>query len=288
MDNIQWFPGHMAKARRLIEEKIKIIDIVIEIIDARIPYSSKNPLMDKFVKNKAKVILMSKVDLADPIITKRWVEYYQAQGYRVITSNLNEFKELNELVKEVKLTLEPKFERDRKKGLKPRPIRALVVGIPNVGKSTFINKLAKRKSAKVGDKAGITKALQWIKVGKDFELLDSPGILWPKFDDKQVAINLALTGAIKEEILPKDELCIYAIKFMNKYYQQAFYERYQIDQLDSDNLDDIIRVIDHIGKIRGCLSKNNEINYDKVYDLILREVRNNTITRVSFDREFIS
>ena len=288
MDNIQWFPGHMAKARRLIEEKIKIIDIVIEIIDARIPYSSKNPLMDKFVKNKAKVILMSKVDLADPIITKRWVEYYQAQGYRVITSNLNEFKELNELVKEVKVTLEPKFERDRKKGLKPRPIRALVVGIPNVGKSTFINKLAKRKSAKVGDKAGITKALQWIKVGKDFELLDSPGILWPKFDDKQVAINLALTGAIKEEILPKDELCIYAIKFMNKYYQQAFYERYQIDQLDSDNLDDIIRVIDHIGKIRGCLSKNNEINYDKVYDLILREVRNNTITRVSFDREFIS
>lgn len=286
--NINWFPGHMAKARRLIEEKIKIIDIVIEIIDARIPYSSKNPLMDKLVRNKAKVILMSKVDLADPIITKKWIEEYQNQGYKVIASNLHEFKELSEIVKEVKETLKDKFERDAKKGLKERPIRALVVGIPNVGKSTFINKLAKRKSAKVGDKAGITKALQWIKVGKDFELLDSPGILWPKLDNQQVAINLALTGAIKEEILPKDELCIYAIKFMNQYYQKAFYERYQIDQLDSDDINDIVRVIDHIGKKRGFLMKNSEIDYEKVYDLIIREVRNNTITRVSFDREFIS
>lgn len=288
MDNIHWFPGHMAKARRLIEEQIKIIDIVIEIIDARIPYSSKNPLMDKFVKNKSKVILMSKIDLADPIITKKWIEHYNQQGYRVICSNLNEFKELNELIKEVKITLKPKFERDQKRGLKPRAIRALVVGIPNVGKSTFINKLAKRKSTKVGDKPGITKAMQWIKVDNDFELLDSPGILWPKFDDKQVAINLALTGAIKDEVLPKDELCIYAIKFMNKYYQNDFYKRYNIDKLDSDDINDIVRIINHIGKLRGCLIKNNEIDFDKVYDLILREVKNNSIARMSFDREFIN
>lgn len=288
MDNIHWFPGHMAKARRLIEEQIKIIDIVIEIIDARIPYSSKNPLMDQFVKNKSKVILMSKVDLADPIITKKWIEYYNQQGYRVISSNLNDFKELSILIKEVKHTLQPKFERDRKRGLKPRAIRALVVGIPNVGKSTFINKLANKKSAKVGDKPGVTKAVQWIKVVKDFELLDSPGILWPKFDDKQVAINLALTGAIKEEVLPKDELCIYAIKFMNTYYKSAFYNRYQIDKLDSDDIDDIVRIINHIGKLRGCLIKNNEIDFEKVYDLILKEVKSNSITRMSFDREFIS
>lgn len=283
--NIHWFPGHMAKARRLIEEQIKLIDIVIEIIDARIPYSSKNPIMDDLVFNKKKVMIMSKTDLADPIKTKEWSKYYEKQGYQVITSNLMDFKELNKIIEQVNIQLKDKREKDQKRGLKPRPIRALIVGIPNVGKSTLINKLAKRKSAKTGDKAGVTKALQWIKVNNDFELLDSPGILWPKFDDEQVAINLALTGAIKEEVLPKDELCIYALRFMNNHYQKAFYERYNISEMDNDSIESIVKVLEKIGHDRGCYLKGREIDYEKVYDIILKEVKNKAIARMSFDYE---
>lgn len=285
-NNIHWFPGHMAKARRLIEEKIKLIDIVIEIVDARIPYSSKNPIMDKLVHNKQKVMLLSKTDLADPTYTKQWVEYYEKQGYDVLATNLLDFKEMNKLVNKARESLKEKFERDAKRGLRPRAIRALIVGIPNVGKSTLINKMAKRKSAKTGDKAGVTKALQWIKVNKDFELLDSPGILWPKMEDDQVAINLALTGAIKEEILPKDELCIYCMKFLNTYYRKAFYERYSLTQMDNDDLESIIAAMDHIAKIRKAILPGNQIDYDKVYDIILREARNGTIAQITFDVSF--
>lgn len=285
MNNIHWFPGHMAKARRLIEEKIKLIDIVIEIIDARIPYSSKNPMMDKLVHNKIKVILMSKIDLADPNETKKWVKYYEKQGFQVITSNLKNFKELNKLIAQAQYELAPKRIRDEARGLKPRAIRALIVGIPNVGKSTLINQMAQRNAAKTGDKAGVTKALQWIKVAKDFELLDSPGILWPKLDDNKVASNLALTGAIKEEILPKEDLCFIALKFMNKYYTKAFYERYGIEKMDNDDISSIVAVLDLIGRKRGCLAKGNEVDYDKVYDIVLKEIKDNSITRMTFDRE---
>ncbi|MDF9866757.1 ribosome biogenesis GTPase A [Bacilli bacterium PM5-3] len=285
MNNIHWYPGHMAKTRRLIEEKIKLIDIVIEIVDARIPYSSKNPMMNKLIHNKKKVILMSKVDLADPELTKKWSEFYQQNGYQVITSNLLDFKELNKILGQVNSELKDKREMDEKKGLKKRPIRILVVGIPNVGKSTFINKLAQKNSAKTGDKAGVTKALQWIKVADDFELLDSPGVLWPKLDDKKVALNLALTGAIKEEILPKEDICIEALKFMNEYYQKQFYERYMIDSMDNNDISSIVSVLEKIGRQRGCLIKGNEVDYDKVYDIILKEIKQNTIARMTFDRE---
>lgn len=285
MSNIQWFPGHMAKTRRLIEEKIKLIDIVIEIIDARIPYSSKNPIMDKLVKNKKKVMIMSKVDLADPIKTKEWARYYERQGFHVITSNLTQFKELNKIVEQVNYEMKDKRERDIKRGLKQKPVRALIVGIPNVGKSTLINKIAKRKSAKVGDKAGVTRALQWIKIDKNFELLDSPGILWPKFDDEKVAINLALTGAIKDEILAKEELCFYALKFMNDHYQKELYQRYDLETFANDDVNSIVKALDTIGRNRGCLLRNNEIDYDKVYNIILNEIKDNTIARMTFDYE---
>lgn len=285
--NIHWYPGHMAKAIRLIEEKIKLIDIIIEIRDARIPYSSRNPIMDDIVSNKPKVIILSKIDLADPLMTKKWVKYYEDQGYHVIESNLMQFNELNKIVSQARLELKDKQERDAKKGLKERPIRGLIVGIPNVGKSTLINKIAKRPATKTGDKAGVTKALQWIKVDSDFELLDSPGILWPRLEEETVAINLALTGAIKDEILPKDELCIYAMKFLNTYYQKPFYERYEIETMDNDDLESIVSVIEHIGKKRGCLLKGNQVDYDKVYDLILKELKNGTIGRISLDHEFI-
>jgi len=286
VNNIHWFPGHMAKARRLIEEKIKLIDIVIEIVDARIPYSSKNPVMNQLIHNKKKIIVMSKVDLADAELTKQWSEFYREKGYHVVASNLLDFKEFNKVVNQVDEELKEKRERDAKKGLKPRPIRALIAGIPNVGKSTFINKMAKKNSAKTGDKAGVTKALQWIKVANDFELLDSPGVLWPKLDDQQVALNLALTGAIKDEILPKEDICIAALKFMNSYYQKPFYKRYNIESMDNDDIDSIVRVLESIGRQRGCLIKGNEVDFDKVYDLVLKEVKNNSIARMTFDRDF--
>ena len=284
MNDIHWFPGHMAKARRLIEEKIKLIDIVIEIIDARIPYSSKNPMMDQLVHNKKKILVLSKVDLADVNKTKEWVQYYEKQGYQVIVSNLLSFKEFNKIVSEMKIELADKREKDQKRGLKERPIRALVAGIPNVGKSTFINKMAKRNSTKTGDKAGVTKALQWIKIANDFELLDSPGILWPKLDDKQVALNLALTGAIKDEILPKEYLCFEALKFLNIHYQKEFYQRYQLLEMTNNN-ESIVMTLEQIGRQRGCLIKGNEVDYDKVYDIILKEIKNNLIARMTFDYE---
>jgi len=285
-NNIHWFPGHMAKARRLIEEKIKLIDIVIEIVDARIPYSSKNPTMDSLVHNKQKVMIMSKIDLADPTYTKQWVKYYEDKGYYVVASNLLDFKEMNKIVNNARVVLKDKFEKDKARGLKERAIRALIVGIPNVGKSTLINKMAKRKSAKTGDKAGVTKALQWIKVNKDFELLDSPGILWPKFEDREVAIHLALTGAIKEEILPKDELCIYCMKFLNTYYRDIFYKRYGIKEMDNDDLESIVAVMDHIASIRQAYLPGKQVDYDKVYDIILREARNGSIGLITFDVNF--
>lgn len=287
MKAIHWYPGHMAKTRRLIEEKIKLIDIVIEILDARIPYSSKNPEMDKLVFNKEKIIILSKVDMADPKVTQQWTKHYENQGFFVISSNLLDFKELNKIIDLTNQRLADKHAKDIIKGLKKRPVRALIVGIPNVGKSTLINKIAKRNSAKTGDKAGITKAMQWIKVNQDFELLDSPGVLWPKFDDVRVAINLALTGAIKEEILPKDELCIEAIKFMNTHYQKPFFTRYKIDfAIDNDDIQSIVKVIEHIADIRGCKQRNNVYDYDKVYDLVLKDLKSNRICRMTFDHDF--
>ncbi|MDR1782374.1 MAG: ribosome biogenesis GTPase YlqF [Bacilli bacterium] len=283
MDNINWFPGHMAKGRRLIEDKLKVCDLVIELVDARIPYSSKNPMISKLTKNKQRILIMTKIDLADSLITKQWQAYYESKGYIVIESNLNDFKQMNEIISKAKLSLKDKIEKERAKGKKERAIRALVIGIPNVGKSTFINKMAKRKATKVANKAGVTKALQWIKIGNDFELLDSPGLLWPKLDDKEVAINLALTGAIKSEILHKEDLAFYALRFLNSNYKQEFYKRYDIDNMDNGDVNSIVRVLDKIGLSRGCLLRNKEIDYDKVYDIILKEIKNNSITRISFD-----
>ncbi|MDR3214925.1 MAG: ribosome biogenesis GTPase YlqF [Bacilli bacterium] len=287
MNDINWFPGHMAKARRLIEDKIKLIDLVIEIVDARIPYSSKNPMIDKLIKNKKKIMIMSKADLADERALKKWQAYYEKQGYEVISSNLNIFNQMNEIVSKAKISLQDQILKNKARGMKEKPIRALVMGIPNVGKSTFINKMAKRKATRVANKAGVTKALQWIKVDQSFELLDSPGLLWPKLNDQQVAINLALTGAIKNEILPKEDLVFYALRFLNKYYQKAFYERYHLTMMDNDDINSIVLVLDKIGHDRGCYFKNKEINYDQVYEIILKEIRNNMIGRICFDNEFI-
>ena len=284
MNNINWFPGHMAKGRRIIEEKLKVVDLVIELVDARIPHSSMNPLIAKLTAHKPRILIMSKVDLADPIVTKRWRAYYTAKGYGVVECNLNTFTQKDEIIKKAKESLHAKLAKEKAQGKKERAVRALVIGIPNVGKSTFINKMAQRNAAKVANKAGVTKALQWIKVNNDFELLDTPGLLWPKLTNEQIAVNLALTGAIKNDILLKEDLVFYALKFLNTNYQTAFYQKYHLANMSNDTAD-IVAALDKIGRDRGCLLKNQVVDYEVVYDIILKEIRNTSITRLSFDLE---
>lgn len=209
---IQWFPGHMAKARREISEKIKLIDIVVELVDARAPLSSKNPMFDQICNNKPRLIVMTKKDLADDKVTALWIEYFKSKNLHAICVNLKNFNEYQLVINVCKEILKEKMEREAKRGLKPRAMRAMILGIPNVGKSTFINRLAKRKATVTGNRPGVTKAQQIIRVDKDFELFDTPGVLWPRFEDINIARNIALIGSIKQDILPLDELFIYAIE----------------------------------------------------------------------------
>ncbi len=278
---IQWFPGHMSKASREVQEKLKLVDLVVELVDARIPLSSANPMLDKIIENKPRLVFFTKADLADPHIGKQWENYYKDKGAEIlvmdVVSNFSKEKFTNAVMSCVK----EKLEKEKKKGLKPRSIRAMIVGIPNVGKSTLINKLAKRKAANVGNKPGVTKQQQWIRVGDDFELLDTPGILWPKFEDEKVANNIALIGSIKDQILPKDDVVKYGLNFMNQYYKGRLEKRYQLEKVD---LDDIDGFYEHVGRIRGCLVSNNEVDYEKVSDLILNDIRSKYLGRITFDR----
>ena len=228
----QWYPGHMTKARRMMEEDIKLIDLVIELVDARVPISSRNPDIDKIGKNKARLILLNKCDLADERITKEWAAWFEKQGYYAVmvnSKNGNGMKAINNVVKEA---CKEKIERDRKRGILNRPVRAMVVGIPNVGKSTFINSYAKKACTKTGNKPGVTKGKQWIKLSSTLELLDTPGILWPKFEDQMVGLRLALIGSIKDEILNTTELSMELLKFMKENYNGMIGERYGLTESD--------------------------------------------------------
>lgn len=226
--NIQWFPGHMAKARRQVTEKIKLVDIVFELVDARIPLSSRNPILDEIIGEKPRVIILNKSDLADPIQTKKWVAYFNEQGIAAVPIVAQEGKGMKQLMEKAKEILQPKFDRRAAKGIKPRAIRAMSIGIPNVGKSTLINRFIKKNVAITGNKPGVTKAQQWLKLGKELELLDTPGILWPKFEDPAVGEKLALTGAIKDTILQMDEIAMYGIGIMKTYYPETFAKRFLV------------------------------------------------------------
>ncbi len=281
MKQIQWYPGHMSKAIREVEEKLKLVDLVVELVDARIPLSSSNPMLNQTISNKQKLVIFTKLDLADKRIVKQWEEYYKEQGSYVlaldVVSNFRKdlfIKAVNEAVKE-------KMEKEKKKGLRPRSIRMMIVGIPNVGKSTLINKLARRKATTVGNKPGVTKRQQWIRVGDDFELLDTPGILWPKFENDVIAHNIAVIGSIKDEILPKDDVVRYALDFLNDNYKGRLEKRYQLEEI---NLEDIDAFYEHVGRLRGCLIANNEIDYEKVSDLILHDIRSKYLGALTFDR----
>ncbi|MCE4956763.1 ribosome biogenesis GTPase YlqF [Macrococcoides caseolyticum] len=277
---IQWFPGHMAKARREVTEQLKLVDVVFELVDARIPYSSRNPMIDEVIKDKPRVVLLNKMDMADLNKTRQWMKYFEDQGFYPVLIDSKNGKNLSQVTKAAEIVTKEKFDRMKAKGLRPRAIRAMIVGIPNVGKSTLINRLAKKTIAKTGNMPGVTKKQQWIKVGTSLELLDTPGILWPKFEDQFVGKKLSLTGAIKDSIVHLDEVAIYGIEFLQANALDTLNRHYNI-QVDKDT--PYIDVFDAIGKSRGMKLRGNEIDYESVIELIIRDIRNEKIGKYTFD-----
>lgn len=279
--NINWYPGHMAKTKRQISEMLDLIDVIYEVVDARMPYSSKIKDIDSFTKNKPRVLIMTKSDLCDLNETNKWKKYYEDNGYKVILLNLEGNANLKPLFSLTDEVMKDINEKRLAKGQKIRKCRVLIVGIPNVGKSTLINRLVNKKVVVTGNKPGVTKTLSWIRINDKIELLDSPGILWPKLDDYDASYNLASLTAIKEEILPIDKVVIHILKKLNDYYPNILKERYKIDKVD---FDEITNTLDEIGKKRGCLIKGGEIDYDKVYSIILNDIKNGVIKGITFDR----
>ncbi len=280
--NIQWFPGHMAKARREISERLKVIDIMIELVDARAPYSSKNPMLNELIQNKPRLIVLTKKDMADEKKTQQWIKYYESLGYEAMSVNLKNFNEYQKIIDKCRTVLKPKMEKEKQRGLKPRAIRAMIVGIPNVGKSTFINKLANRKATVTGNKPGVTKSQQIIRVAKDFELFDTPGVLWPKFESERIALHIALIGSIKQDILPLDDLFIYVMKYLTQEYPELLKSRYQLE-IDLDDSDWILKTFDHIAKIRQIKKLRNETDYDRVIELVFSEIYDGSIGRLTWE-----
>lgn len=279
--NINWYPGHMAKTKRQISEMLDLIDVIYEVVDARMPYSSKIKDIDSFTKNKPRILIMTKSDLCDLNETNKWKKYYEDNGYKVILLNLEGNANLKPLFSLTDEVMKDINEKRLAKGQKIRKCRVLIVGIPNVGKSTLINRLVNKKVVVTGNKPGVTKTLSWIRINDKIELLDSPGILWPKLDDYDTSYNLASLTAIKEEILPIDKVVIHILKKLNDYYPNILKERYKIDKVD---FDEITNTLDEIGKKRGCLIKGGEIDYDKVYSIILNDIKNGVIKGITFDR----
>ncbi|WP_322922738.1 ribosome biogenesis GTPase YlqF [Paenibacillus campi] len=283
---IQWFPGHMTRARRQIEEKLKLIDMVIELLDARLPLSSRNPMIDEILQNKPRLIILNKADLADPAITDAWVQYFKRDGHEVLTLDAASGQGTREIPERAKLLLKEQRDKRAAKGMNQRAIRALIVGIPNVGKSTLTNRLAGKSIAATGDRPGVTKGQQWIKVGTEMELLDTPGILWPKFEDQNVGYRLAVTGAIREEILNVEDVAYYGTKYICEHYWDRLAERFELDEppQDMENPNDVVEIMESIGRKRGCLMSGGRVDLEKSSKVILRELRAGKLGKISMER----
>lgn len=276
--NFQWYPGHMTKAKRMMEEDIRLVDLVIEILDARIPQSSRNPDIDELGKNKSRVILLNKADLADERCNSLWEEYFKEKGYHVVKMNARSGAGMKAIHKVIEESCKEKIERDRKRGIINRPVRAMVVGIPNVGKSTFINSFAGKACAKTGNKPGVTRGKQWIRLDKNVELLDTPGILWPKFEDQSVGLKLALIGSIKDDILNTTELSLELVRFLQKNHDGILTERYQADESQ-----DAPFILKDIAKNRACLLKGGEYDTDKSAVLLIDDFRSGRLGRITLE-----
>lgn len=277
--NIQWYPGHMTKAKRMMQEDIKLIDIVIELLDARVPFSSRNPDIDTLANNKFRLVLLNKCDLADDKVNSKWEAYFKEKGTMVVTINARDGQGMKAITAKIQEACREKIERDRKRGIMNRPIRAMIVGIPNVGKSTFINSYAKKSCTKVGNKPGVTKGKQWIRINKNVELLDTPGILWPKFEDETVGEHLAFIGSINDEILQKTELSCNLINFLKNNYPGILAQRYQAEEEN-----EAAGILETIARNRGCLMKGNELDYEKAAGILLEEFRNGKLGRISIEQ----
>ena len=275
----QWYPGHMSKAKRAMQEDLKLINVIIELVDARVPLSSKNPEIDPMANGKSRIILLNKCDLADAAVTAQWKKYYEKKGFFVALVNSKQGKGVKQVNEVIQSACKEKIERDRRRGILNRPIRAMIVGIPNVGKSTFINSFAGKACTKTGNKPGVTKGKQWIRLNKNVELLDTPGILWPKFEDQTVGLRLAFIGSIKDELSNQYELCLLLMKYLQEHYPEAVPKAYQIEADDSE-----VVLLERVAKRRGCLKAGGEYDLDKAANYVIDDFRNGRLGAISLEQ----
>ena len=276
--NVQWYPGHMTKAKRQMQEDLKLIDLIIELVDARVPMSSRNPDIDKLGQNKSRLILLNKADLADERQNEAWKEFFQSKGFHVVKVDSRNGSGMKTIQNVIQEACKEKIERDRRRGIKNRPIRAMVAGIPNVGKSTFINTFAGKACAKTGNRPGVTKGKQWIRLNKNVELLDTPGILWPKFEDQEVGIRLAYVGSIKDDILNMEELALSLIGYLKERYPGVLQKRYETDEAG-----ELLEILQGIARARGCLKKGEELDYAKASGLFFDDFRGGKLGRITLE-----
>ncbi len=291
--NINWYPGHMAKTRRQISEDLKLVDIVIELLDARIPISSQNPDIAQITKNKKKLVVLNKADLANDVENKKWIKYFEEQGIPAVLTDSNSGKGIQDCIKKVEQIMSKELKVQAEKGRIGRKIRAMILGIPNVGKSSFINRISKKVTAGVGNKPGVTKQKQWIRINENIELLDTPGVLWPKFESEEVALHLAFTGTIKEDVLQRIEIAYELTKFLLKNERKLLCERYKLDekyieqilgQEQAENIN-IYEVMQEIGKKRGCIISGGNIDDEKTAKILLDEFKNGKLGRITIEKK---